>query len=61
MFLRILQISQENSTEFACEICEIFKNTFFKRTALVAASVEIIEDFLEPYEISMMEFFSGNN
>ena len=47
VFLEILQNSQENTGArtsffaqvFACEFCEISKNTFLHRTPLVAASV----------------------
>ena len=42
VFLKISQNSQENkgtlAQVFSCEFCEIFKNTFFDRTPLVAAS-----------------------
>ena len=42
VFLKILQIHRKppvpESQLFSCEFCEIFKNTYFYRTPLVAAS-----------------------
>ena len=50
VYLKISQSSQENTCArvcyilqvFSCEFCEIFKNTFFCRTPLVAASILIL-------------------
>ena len=48
---------------FSCEFCEMFKNTFFYRTPLVAASVvDLIYQLLKhPYSylVSDWVFFEG--
>ena len=38
-FLIKLQAKESLAQVFSCEFCEIFKNTFFYRTPLVAASI----------------------
>ena len=34
-----IRSSRPEKEVFSCELCDIFKNTFFNRTTLVAASV----------------------
>ena len=36
---------------FSCEFCEVYKNTFFHRTPLVAASVPYLGEDKKPMEI----------
>ena len=69
VLLKTLQNSQENTCAkafikkeifaqvFACEFCEIFKNTFFHRTRLVDASVTTLSCI---YDV-MMELFPENS
>ena len=65
MFLKILQISQENTCVgvFFCEIRETFKNTFLLQTTLVVTSIERFlsaypEAYSELYQTSKMKCFA---
>ena len=65
MFLKILQISQENTCvgAFFCEIRKTFKNTFLLQTTLVVTSIERYlsaypEAYSELYQTSKMKCFA---
>ena len=72
MFLNISQNSQENTFTcnfikketlaqmFSCEFCEIFKNTYFCRTPLVAASRNSRNVSLSNFLISVLKHFENN-
>ena len=47
---------------FSCEFCEIYKNTFYYRTPLVAASVVLINfTILEPFSNKVAVLFYQNS